>query len=234
MSERVVKVKIGLIVIDWTIYPRGEFGAHNATISEYATMLRAGKAPPPVILEEKSDRLIDGLHRVKSARVIYGDDYEIDAIYRRYKNDGEALRDACELNAYHGIPLDAHDIVHCYLLAQKHGLPPEQLALSIGRTMGDLMALVERKLARVGRGDNQEPVVLKRPVAHFAGHVLTRAQGAVNDKLTGTDQLKQIHDVYGMISEDMLNVDRVGMHNSVMELYEACGAWLLKHPKQKD
>jgi hypothetical protein len=190
--------------------------------------LKAGSEPPPIVLWQGPNKLIDGLNRLESYRRFYGEDAEIPAIYRTYKTEAAALEDAMLLND-HGEMLDETDIARCYELARECGLPEERVARIVGRTMDDLKKLVHNRVARTGRGENQEPVILKGCVAHMAGTTLTRAQVEVNEKLTGTRQLKQVRDVYYMVSEDMLDAENEYVVTAAKDLHDALTTWIKEH-----
>lgn len=221
-----MKIRAGLVVIDWNLYPRGEAGIHPFQISRYATAMRNGDVFPPIILEKGTNRCIDGVNRWTTHVKVYGIDSDIECEFRTYKDDGEALVDAVRLNAKHGTPLDPTDIARACELAKLHGVPLEAIGAVVGRTIDEISALFFRRLARTGRGENAEPVILKGCVAHMAGKVLTARQAEVNDRLTGSAALKQIRDVCGMVTENMLNVNNERVVEAARELYAALGVWL--------
>ena len=95
------KIKIEQIKIDKTIYPRQQ--QDSRLIKEFADAMRGGAVFPPIILEEKSHRLLDGLHRLKAAESIGC--YEIDATLQK-------------------IPENICPKLFCLSLSSKHGLRP--------------------------------------------------------------------------------------------------------------
>jgi len=63
-------IEIGKIVFDSSIYPREK--PSSSTISEYADALIGGAKFPPIVLEEGTNRLLDGYHRWKAYASVDG------------------------------------------------------------------------------------------------------------------------------------------------------------------
>ena len=102
------KVRLSLLVEDYDFYPRSAVDSQHSRAIEDA--IRAGIQVPPIIVEDKTMRIVDGWHRHRALRSIHGDaDPEIQVEIRVYANDGELLRDAGRLNATHGRALTSYD-----------------------------------------------------------------------------------------------------------------------------
>src|SRR5690606_31231358 len=93
---------------------------HN--VKALADALAARAELPPVVVDKKSRRVVDGVHRVKAHLKYHGDDATISIIEKTYKSDGELFLDAMRYNASHGARLDPHDKTHCVIVAEKLGL----------------------------------------------------------------------------------------------------------------
>lgn len=58
------EIKLDEVVFDREIYPRAEWS--QATVNRYAEAIEAGDQFPPIVLERATNRLLDGLHRLKA------------------------------------------------------------------------------------------------------------------------------------------------------------------------
>lgn len=121
------RVRLADIVWDPSIYPREKWS--TSTIEQYADVLRAGKKFPPVILEEGTNRLLDGKHRVEAHR-LYANQYEQrQEGFAGYKE--EWPEPSPEIDAeIHAIP---------------DGVPPKLYAAGLSAKHGDRIKPAERK-----------------------------------------------------------------------------------------
>lgn len=94
------------VVFDETIYPRSE--ASETTIRRYAEALAAGDRFPPIVLEQGTNRLLDGMHRARAHQ--------------------QAERETIEAE-YHEIPAGVPPKLYAAGLSARHGdrLPVEDL-----------------------------------------------------------------------------------------------------------
>ena len=104
------KMKAAQLVLDFGLYPRNNVDEHN--VKNLVDALAAGTELPPVIIDRKSKRVVDGFHRVRAHLRLFGDNAEIDVITKNYKNDAELFLDAMRYNASHGAKLDTCDRPH--------------------------------------------------------------------------------------------------------------------------
>jgi len=102
MSE----IAMTTVVFDETIYPRSE--ASETTIRRYAEALAAGDRFPPIVLEQGTNRLLDGMHRARAHQ--------------------QAERETIEAE-YHEIPAGVPPKLYAASLSARHGdrLPVEDL-----------------------------------------------------------------------------------------------------------
>lgn len=200
-------MKVAELVLDYDIYPRHE-GVDSQHIGYMAEALAAGATLPPIIVDTKTKRVVDGFHRVKANIRVFGEDCEIAAIEKTYKNERELLLDAIRSNAGHGRRLTTIDRTRCILLGEKIGIEVEELASAMSMTVE---AIGELKTDRVGKLRIDSPVAidnrvpLKRTIAQMAGKTLTREQLIANDKLSGMNQSFYVNQVILLIESDLLN-----------------------------
>src|SRR5208283_55156 len=60
------KIALSELILDPEIYPRAEVSSMN--VSSIKNALRAGITLPPIIIDKKSRRIIDGAHRVTAMK----------------------------------------------------------------------------------------------------------------------------------------------------------------------
>lgn len=183
------KMKAVEVVLDYDIYPRNNIDSHNVTTIADALVAGAtfGGRPgdiPPILIDKKSKRVIDGFHRVKAVLRAFGDDGELMVLERVYRNDADMFLDAMRYNAGHGVKLDPCDRTRCVLIAERLKVPLEAVAGALHMPIEKLGNLRHTRTAQVGT----LTVPLKRTLQSFAGRHLTKRQQQANVKLSGMNQ----------------------------------------------
>lgn len=89
-------IKLSDIEFNSAIYPRHEGKWNTKTIEHYAGVMMTGKQFPPLILEEGTNILLDGVHRWKA--------------YQKYNEDIKLLKNGDALSAITEIEVEWHDI----------------------------------------------------------------------------------------------------------------------------
>jgi len=165
------KLKALELVVDWNLWPRHEAQELDSTnIKRMIDALDAGKKLPPIIVNAKDYRIVDGFHRTKAHLKFYGDEAEIECIVKQYKNEADMFLESIETNAHHGLPLSPKDIVHAYLKARRMKIPPKVIAESIGINPDILEKLIIKRSATNPDG---EKIALAYGASNFAGKQLT-------------------------------------------------------------
>lgn len=121
-------MKASDVVINHTLYPRGCVDRNN--VSNIMMAMEAGAEIPPIIVEAKTLRCVDGVHRV-TAVLEKDKDGEIKVIEKKYASDKEFFLDAMRYNCGRGLDLDSGDKTHCLAIA-------ERLRLSVKLVAGAL------------------------------------------------------------------------------------------------
>ena len=200
-------VKVVDLVLDFTLYPRGEVDSQHVGYIREA--MKSGVVLPPIIVEKKTLRVVDGFHRRKAYLSEYGEGHEIEVVEKTYKNDGELFLDAARYNSGHGCNLSRFDRVHCILRAEELGVTVDQIAAALSIT-ADAAGLLRAN--RVGQlratkasGGNPMSIPLKRTIAHMAGQTLSRAQEEANGKLGGMNAGFYVTQICILIENGMLD-----------------------------
>jgi len=92
------EIPLTAVVFDEAIYPRAEWS--QTTVNRYVEALEAGDRFPPIILEDGTNRLLDGMHRARAHQ--------------------QAGRDTIEVE-YHQIPPGVPPKLYAASLSAKHG-----------------------------------------------------------------------------------------------------------------
>lgn len=140
------KVREGRVTLevpqyDKDIYPREKWSTH--TIEEYADALRAGAQFPPIILEDGTDKILDGVHRWKAY-------LKYQAEYSEHEAQAQLIPDGNDwAQAPTEIAVEWHQV--------PEGIPALLYAASMSARHGDRLTGAERKaLARKIFTDNPD------------------------------------------------------------------------------
>ncbi len=196
---KTVTLKCSELVFDFDLYPRPNIDA--AHVRNIMTALEAGEELPPIEVEEKSKRIVDGFHRARAKQRVGGDNATIVANVKSYPSDKALFLEAVRLNAAHGRSLTSYDRAHAIILADKLGIDHDSLA-------GALRMTVERvNDLRVERSAIAEKltVPLKRTIKHMAGKKLNKGQQEANVKLSGMDAKFYVRQVIMLLENDLLD-----------------------------
>ena len=217
------KVKLNEVVLDFSIYPRTDVDGQHITYLREAE--DAGSILPPVIIEGRSNRVVDGFHRVKMWQRKYKNEpnHKIEVIVKDYKNEEAILLDAIRYNANHGRTLTRYDRTHCILLAEKLHIEPEDLASALSMT---IEKIGELKVGRVGNlhvGAAVSSIPLKRTIRHMSGKKITEKQRMVNTHLGGMNQGFYVNQLIMLIESDLLDMNDEKLLESLNRLYSLMG-----------
>ena len=196
-------MKVSLLVLDFDLYPRQQIDSHH--VGEMVAAEEAGVKFPPIVIDRKSKRVIDGWHRIRMKLRLYKENAEIEVIEKTYRNEREMFLDAIRLNASHGRNLSSYDRAHCALRAGELGIKDDVLAGALLVTVARVDALRVNKAATVGTGKAEVTVPIKRTIGHMAGKRLTRPQQEANKKLGGMAQLFYVNQLIMLIETDLLD-----------------------------
>src|SRR5215813_804283 len=118
------EVKLVELIEDFDIYPRNDVSSTH--VSMLCDAISIGDPVPPIVVDKKSKRIVDGFHRYRAYKRIGRD--KIPAVWREYKSDAELFADAVRLNAAHGRAFDAYDRKRAILKLEAFGLSPQAIS----------------------------------------------------------------------------------------------------------
>lgn len=195
------KYRLSELVLDFDLYPRGSVDSHH--VGEIASAIESGATMPPIVIDMRSKRIVDGFHRWRAYCKIHGLDYKVECVEKTYKNDGEFLLDAMRFNASHGRALTQHDKTHCLILGVKLNLKESTIAGALNLTSAHIGTLKTTRIGRIGT----RPLALKQTIRHMAGRKLSKSQQIANEKLSGMNQLFYVNQLITLIDNDLIDMD---------------------------
>ena len=127
-------MKFRSLVFDDAIYPRGH--VDGALVDDLVEALKTGATLPPIIVDKKTRKVVDGVHRAWAYRK-FADDNEDAAVpiaTKTYKSDTDMFIDALRLNARHGHRLSLGDCERIYGIGRRLRIDSEVLASNLALT----------------------------------------------------------------------------------------------------
>jgi len=214
MKQVVTTIKASKVVLDYDLYPRHEVQSYNVNLLVEA--LNSGAVLPPIIIDKKSKRVIDGFHRVKAYQKKYGPDAEISCIRKEYADENEMFAEAIDANSKHGRNLSSYDRARCLARSEELKMDITVVARALNMTVGTLGRL---KTDRFGYFQSK-PVVLKRTTAHLAGGELTKEQVDYNEQAGGMPATFFINQLTAMLESESVDWDDEKVSKGFKRLYE--------------
>ena len=154
-ATKLGKVKALELVKDWNLWPRYESQALDATnLARIREAIKAGEELPPIIVDIKTNRIVDGFHRHEAYLKEFGDTTEITVEFREYEKESEVFKDAVRLNAKTGLPLSPRDKVHAILVMKKLKIPAVEQAKVLGMTDEHRLRILKNRTATTSTGEN--------------------------------------------------------------------------------
>lgn len=195
------KMKAAELVLDFDLYPRNNVDQHNVKCIMDART--AGQEMPPVIIDKKSKRVIDGFHRTRAEIRLFGDEAEVVVIEKVYKDEAEMFLDAMRYNAAHGARLDPCDRTRCTIIAERLSIPLDAVAGALHMPVDKLGAL---RTDRTAKGTGGLVIPLKRTISQqFSGKRLNARQQEANTKLSGMQQVFYANQLIELLESKMLD-----------------------------
>lgn len=194
------KLKLSELILDFDLYPRSSIDSHHA--SEMQRSVSAGSELPPIVIDKKSKRVVDGFHRHRVYSRLYGVSHEVEVVEKSYANDAELFLDAARYNSSHGLKMDTHDKSHFVLRAIQLGIDDEAIA---GALHVATKYIGELRVGRTATTKEGLTAAIKRTIQHKAGKELSKEQWSANDKLSGMNQVFYVNQIILLIESDLLD-----------------------------
>lgn len=196
------RIKLAELVIDHDIYPRININPKN--VQDLTEAHTSGVELPPIIIDRKSKRIVDGVHRFKMYLKILGEDGEIEVVEKAYPSEAAMFLDAMKYNAPHGLKMDACDQTRCLIIAERLSIPLEAVA---GALHMPIEKLGELRVHRTAKDAGGLTIPIKQTIRHMAGKKFTKRQEEANDRLSGMNQSFYANQLIELIESKMLDVE---------------------------
>jgi len=210
-------IKVSELVFDFNLYPRQRVDCQH--VSEMVEAEKAGVTLPPILIDKRSKRIVDGFHRAKMRQRIDGSEATIQAVEKVYRSDQEMFLDAMRHNASHGRALSSYDRAHAVILAGHLGLDDQAVAGALSITAQRVESLRVNKSATAGKLQ----VPIKRTIHHMAGAKLTKKQFEANKKLGGMEQLFYVNQIIVLIESGLLDKNNQDLMEKLDKLHGLLG-----------
>lgn len=234
-TDKAIQIRVSDIVEDFDLYPRAQVDALH--IGHLAEAYRCKVEMPYIIVDKKTKRLIDGMHRKRAYAQVFGQDAKITVISRAYKSESEMFVDAMRLNSGHGRNLSPYDrslaIAKAFEMKLDPAMIAEALRMSVEKVtemkpcaidpskVRPAMAFVVRKGGK--DGPEHQQVHLKMPVRHMAGEVLSTQQADAMQSLGGNNQMFYVNQLITLIESGMIDSENVKLQQRLDVLWELLG-----------
>lgn len=213
-KSKLLKVKLSSLKLDYNIYPRHQIDSYHVT--QMVEAIQSGTELPPIVINKKDKRIVDGFHRFKAYQKLLGKTAVIIVETREYVSEIDLFQDAVSLNSAHGKSLSSYDVAHIINKAEELEMAPEVVASMLHMT---LEKIGEMKIHRTAIY-NMEPVSLKGTTGHFAGKELSDDQNLYNTKAGGPSQLFFVNQVILMLRLNTANWENKNLVEGLKTLYE--------------
>ncbi len=148
------KVRAIELVFDWNLWPRQSAQKLDGTnLARMKEALKTGFTMPPIIVDKKSMRIIDGFHRTRAVLDVFGDDGKLDAVLKDYEDDGEMFLEAGATNHHHGLPMSPKDRAHFIAKCRRMKIPWPAVAKALSSDPEKLKAFVKARTAKTQTGE---------------------------------------------------------------------------------
>lgn len=210
-------MKLEELVLDFSLYPR-HAGVDARTVSVMVTAYQVGATFPPIVIDRKTKRVVDGFHRSRMYKELGVEDIEVEE--RDYPDEAAFQIDAWVLNRDHGRPFDPFDRREATLRFERLGLSADDIS-SIIYMPKERITEFSGQLAR--RRATGEGVVIKRGLPQLHGKELTESEDKLNKSWSGQQPTFLVNQLVQMLEAGIVPSTRpfVEGMNRLVKLWPA-------------
>ena len=196
-------IAISELKFDEAIYPRHNIDDHH--IKEMCNAIEGGITLPPIIVDRKTKRIVDGVHRYHAA--LRRGAKRIECVLKSYANEIDLFREAVMLNTGFGLKLGVDDTLKVISIADRLKLKEVDLCGMLRTSIAHLRTIKARfgTLEETIKGVRQlRKIPLKGSTRHMAGERLTAAQAQAMESAPGQSYLLSVRQIldacqYGLL-----------------------------------
>ncbi len=195
------EVELTNLVLDYNIYPRT--AVQDVHVKAMIEAAEAGIVLPPILVDMKSMRVVDGFHRY--CRALKVGEKTIQAEMRTFKNEQEIFEAAVAANANHGRPYAPFDKGRIISIGLKLNISKQKLATALSMPVSRVEE-IRLGFAKVGREEEASEPLKMTIREQFKGKRLTKEQARAQRKLGGMQATYYANQLIILIENDLLNV----------------------------
>jgi hypothetical protein len=169
MTEK--KMKLGALSMDPKLI---ELRPINLVfVSRYRQAYRTGAVLPPIIVEEGTNRVVSGNHRLHALLAEYGPDHETVVVSKKFSGELDVLKEFARENATHGNPMDGITRKRIVAALLEMGAPVEEVSGLFNVPVRSLQKWGEHFVGVVGENGTKRLVPVKRGLNPAPGTTIT-------------------------------------------------------------
>ena len=195
------KMDANLLVEDFNLYPRSK--VDSSVVLEIIESISAGRTIPPVIVDKKSLRIVDGFHRRRAILKLYKDNPLIECELKEYDTENDLYLDAVRYNRGRGKDITGSELTGAILKGLELKIEPAALANCIGVTVERINNIVSMKATNIEHKNIL--IALKGSVRHMRGIAVSNKQAKVIESASGTPQWLLISQVSDLIENNLID-----------------------------
>ena len=195
------EVELTNLVLDYNIYPRT--AVQDVHVKAMNEAVDAGVVLPPILVDMKSMRMVDGFHRY--TRAFRAGEKIIQAEVRAFKSEQEIFEAAVAANANHGRPYAPFDKGRIISIGLKLKMSKQKLAAALSMPVSRVDE-IRLGFAKVGREEEASEPLKNTIRAQFKGKRLTKEQAQAQRKLGGQQATFYANQLIILIENELLNV----------------------------
>lgn len=209
MGRELRVVPVADIVLDESVYPRHQID--RSYVMDLVRALEAGAQLPPPLLEEGTQRCVDGFHRVSAHRKV-DPGCGIPCEMETYADETALVAAAIEANAAHGRKLDAQDKTRAALMLKQRGYDTRQIAVVLHTTTARVEQLTVRVVLVDSKLQPAKPVCY--PTRGESPRRLSGDQYAVMRSSSGRRTAQTVTQLSNELAAGLIDVEK---HRGALE-----------------
>lgn len=158
-------VKISILVFDDNLLSIRQ--VNDQVVARYKQSYLNGAEFPPVVAEEKTNRIASGNHRVRAMLAAFGPDHKAEVIFRKFQSEGEFLLEAARENSTHGNPLSGFERKLLASALRTQGVPDLEIARAMSISASKVEWMLGNSVSVVTLGNDREQTVKAMPTKRF-------------------------------------------------------------------
>jgi hypothetical protein len=203
MTEKPTTIALADLVFDATIYPRANVDEMHVKHMENA--MEGGITLPPIIVERRNKRIIDGTHRYHAA--LNRGLKSITCVLKDYKTEADLFRESVMLNTGIGLKLGGDDQLKVIQISERLRLKEIDVAAMLRTSISHLRVIRNRfaTLDDAVKGVKEgRKIPLKGSVRHLSGEHVSAQQAKAIGSAPGQSYLLSVRQLLSAIEHDLL------------------------------